>query len=70
MAADVGTLNRIQKIVGNDSWTREIAFTSRDVNADEAFRFGRWMCNYGVGFLTHIAVLGAKPRSCGNCELL
>ncbi|KAL6733802.1 hypothetical protein Aduo_004418 [Ancylostoma duodenale] len=40
MAADVGTLNRIQKIVGNDSWTREIAFTSRDVCADEALKFG------------------------------
>ncbi|KAK6049819.1 enoyl-CoA hydratase/isomerase family protein [Cooperia oncophora] len=40
MAADVGTLNRIQKIVGNDSWTRELAFTARNVGADEALKFG------------------------------
>lgn len=40
MTADVGTLNRIQKVVGNDSWTRELAYTSRDVSADEALKFG------------------------------
>ncbi|KAJ1365694.1 hypothetical protein KIN20_026104 [Parelaphostrongylus tenuis] len=40
IAADVGTLNRIQKIVANDSWTRELAFTARDVGADEALKFG------------------------------
>ncbi|PIO59145.1 enoyl-CoA hydratase/isomerase family protein [Teladorsagia circumcincta] len=40
MAADVGTLNRIQKIVGNDSWTRELAYTARNVGADEALKFG------------------------------
>ncbi|KJH43360.1 enoyl-CoA hydratase/isomerase family protein [Dictyocaulus viviparus] len=40
MAADVGTLNRIQKIVGNDSWSRELAFTARDVGAEEALKFG------------------------------
>ncbi|KAK5967972.1 hypothetical protein GCK32_006822 [Trichostrongylus colubriformis] len=40
MAADVGTLNRLQKIVGNDSWTRELAFTARNFGADEALKFG------------------------------
>uniref|UniRef100_A0A0N4ZXS2 Delta(3,5)-Delta(2,4)-dienoyl-CoA isomerase, mitochondrial n=1 Tax=Parastrongyloides trichosuri TaxID=131310 RepID=A0A0N4ZXS2_PARTI len=40
MAADVGTLNRIQKVVGNDSWTREIALTGRNFTADEALKFG------------------------------
>ncbi|VDM53724.1 unnamed protein product [Angiostrongylus costaricensis] len=40
MAADVGTLNRMQKIVANDSWTRELAFTARDVGADEALKYG------------------------------
>ncbi|KHJ76114.1 enoyl-CoA hydratase/isomerase family protein [Oesophagostomum dentatum] len=40
MAADVGTLNRIQKVVGNNSWVRELAFTARDVSADEALDFG------------------------------
>ncbi|PIC12611.1 hypothetical protein B9Z55_028276 [Caenorhabditis nigoni] len=40
LAADIGTLNRIQKVVGNDSWTREIALTARDFGADEAHRYG------------------------------
>ncbi|CAD6197868.1 unnamed protein product [Caenorhabditis auriculariae] len=40
MAADVGTLNRIEKVVGNSSWVREIAFTSRDVPAHEALKHG------------------------------
>ncbi|CAB3404754.1 unnamed protein product [Caenorhabditis bovis] len=40
LAADIGTLNRIQKVVGNDSWTRELAFTARDFGVDEALKFG------------------------------
>ncbi|EGT56411.1 hypothetical protein CAEBREN_03398 [Caenorhabditis brenneri] len=40
LAADIGTLNRIQKVVGNDSWTREVALTARDFGADEAHRYG------------------------------
>ncbi|CAI2347087.1 unnamed protein product [Caenorhabditis sp. 36 PRJEB53466] len=40
LAADVGTLNRIQKVVGNDSWTREVALTARDFGADEALKYG------------------------------
>ena len=33
LAADIGTLQRFQKAVGNDSWTRELAFTSRFFSA-------------------------------------
>lgn len=40
IAADVGILNRINKIVGNDSLTREIAFTARDITAHEALQYG------------------------------
>lgn len=40
MAADIGTLNRIQKIVGNDSLTRELSYTARDFTADEALKYG------------------------------
>ena len=29
LAADIGTLQRFQKVVGNDSWTRELAYTAR-----------------------------------------
>ncbi|KAK9767469.1 hypothetical protein K7432_002734 [Basidiobolus ranarum] len=40
MAADVGTLQRLQKVVGNDSWAREICFTARSFDSQEALRFG------------------------------
>merc|ERR1719277_396192 len=40
LAADVGTLQRLPKVVGCDSWVRDLAFTGRDVKADEALRFG------------------------------
>ncbi|KAK0400892.1 hypothetical protein QR680_015505 [Steinernema hermaphroditum] len=40
IAADVGILNRINKLVGNDSLTRELAFTARDLNASQALQYG------------------------------
>lgn len=36
LAADMGTLQRLPKIVGNDSLVREMAFTGRDISAAEA----------------------------------
>ncbi|TMS34880.1 hypothetical protein L596_002384 [Steinernema carpocapsae] len=40
LAADVGILNRINKLVGNDSLTRELAYTARDINATQALQYG------------------------------
>jgi len=40
IAADVGILQRINRIIGNDSLARELAFTARDFSASEGFRFG------------------------------
>ncbi|KAL3993595.1 Enoyl-CoA hydratase/isomerase family protein [Acanthocheilonema viteae] len=40
LAADVGILNRINKLVGNDSLTREFAYTARDFNSLEALKYG------------------------------
>ncbi|XP_041354116.1 delta(3,5)-Delta(2,4)-dienoyl-CoA isomerase, mitochondrial-like isoform X2 [Gigantopelta aegis] len=40
LAADVGTLQRFPKIVGNDSLTRELAYTARKFYADEAKQMG------------------------------
>ncbi|KAL1915495.1 uncharacterized protein VTP21DRAFT_6619 [Calcarisporiella thermophila] len=40
MAADVGTLQRLPKIVGNDSLVREMCYTGRNVYAEEALKFG------------------------------
>jgi len=40
LAADIGTIQRFQKIVGNDSWTRELAFTARFFSPEEALERG------------------------------
>lgn len=40
LAADLGTLQRFQKVVGNDSLARELAFSARNFHADEAAQMG------------------------------
>ncbi len=40
LAADVGTLQRIEKCTGNASLVRELAYTARKFDAEEALRFG------------------------------
>ena len=40
LAADIGTLQRFPKVVGNESWARELALTARDFGADEARAMG------------------------------
>ena len=42
MAADTGSLNRLPKICGNDSWIREIALTARRFDETEALQHGRF----------------------------
>lgn len=44
MVADLGTLQRIGAIVGQ-AWTRELALTGRDFDAEQALR---------IGFVTHV----------------
>lgn len=40
MAADVGTLTRLPKLVGSYSWVKDITLTARTFGADEALRQG------------------------------
>ena len=40
LAADIGTLQRFQKVVGNESWARELAYTARIFKPDEALQRG------------------------------
>eukprot|EP00921_Rhytidocystis_pertsovi_P012726 GHVQ01020676.1.p1 GENE.GHVQ01020676.1~~GHVQ01020676.1.p1 ORF type:complete len:209 (+),score=23.26 GHVQ01020676.1:498-1124(+) len=40
LAADLGTLQRLPKIVGNDSWVREVCYTARRFSAEEAYNVG------------------------------
>ena len=40
LAADIGTLQRFQKVVGNKSWARELALTARFFSAEESLEHG------------------------------
>lgn len=40
LAADVGTLSRLPKVVGVYSWVKEVCLTARVFGADEALRVG------------------------------
>ncbi|KAH8554266.1 ClpP/crotonase-like domain-containing protein [Umbelopsis sp. PMI_123] len=40
LAADVGTLQRLPKVIGNNSLVRELCFTGRNLYADEALQCG------------------------------
>ncbi|KAI9317942.1 ClpP/crotonase-like domain-containing protein [Dichotomocladium elegans] len=40
LAADVGTLQRLPKVIGNQSLVRELCLTSRNMYADEALQCG------------------------------
>jgi len=40
LAADIGTLTRLPKVVGNMSWVKEVCYTAREFGADEALRVG------------------------------
>ncbi|KAJ0423613.1 ClpP/crotonase-like domain-containing protein [Aspergillus carlsbadensis] len=40
IAADIGTLSRLPKIVGNFGWVKEVALTARIFGAEEALRVG------------------------------
>ena len=40
LAADVGTLQRLPKVVGNDSLVRELVYSARRFSAQEAHAIG------------------------------
>lgn len=40
MAADVGTLQRLPKVIGSDSLVRELCYTARKLPAAEALSAG------------------------------
>ena len=40
LAADIGTLSRLPKVVGSSSWVKEVALTARIFGAEEALRVG------------------------------
>lgn len=40
MAADVGTLQRLPKVIGSESLARELCYTARKFSAAEALTYG------------------------------
>ena len=52
LAADIGTLARLPKIVGSTSWVKDVCLTARNFSAEEAL---------GVGFVSR--VLGSKGEA-------
>ncbi|KAL8682027.1 MAG: hypothetical protein Q9186_001903 [Xanthomendoza sp. 1 TL-2023] len=40
IAADVGTLSRLGKVCGNESWVKDVCISARSFSAAEALRFG------------------------------
>lgn len=40
MCADLGTVQRFQKVCGSDTWFRELAYTGRFFDANEALKHG------------------------------
>ena len=40
LAADLGTLQRLPKVMGSDSLVRELCYTARKMYADESLKHG------------------------------
>ena len=51
MAADIGTLSRLPKIVGSTSWVKDVCLTARNFSAEEAL---------GVGFVSRVLASKAE----------
>jgi Delta3,5-Delta2,4-dienoyl-CoA isomerase len=56
LAADVGTLSRLPKVVGNFGWVKDVALSARSFNAGEA---------YQVGFVSQVHDTKAKALEAG-----
>ncbi|CAD6949578.1 unnamed protein product [Tilletia controversa] len=60
LAADIGTLQRFPKTVGNDSLARELAYSARTFDAREAL---------AIGFVSKVTEQG-QPAVVGACQRL
>ncbi|RAL58253.1 hypothetical protein DID88_002253 [Monilinia fructigena] len=63
LAADIGTLSRLPKIVGSFSWVKDVCLSARVFGAEEALR---------VGFVSHVEPTKEKAieRALGMAKLL
>lgn len=68
LAADVGTLQRLPKVVGNASWVKDVCLTARTFNASEALTQGLVSAVlpdrkalYETGMKTCLAIANKSP---------
>lgn len=52
VAADLGTLQHLPRVVGSDSVARELVYTARKLPSDEALRIGLVRCLFSLLFCT------------------
>ena len=53
LAADIGTLTRLPKVVGNGSWVKDVCLSARQFSAEEAYK---------VGFVSWVGKEGGKEE--------
>ena len=53
LAADIGTLSRLPKVVGNGSWIKDVCLTARPFGSEEAEK---------VGFVSWVGKIGGKEE--------
>jgi len=65
LAADLGTLQRFPKIIGNESLVRELAYTARNMHSDEAHAAGLISRVYAdrESMLTHAVDMASQIAS-------
>lgn len=68
MVADVGTLQRLPRLIG-DGMTRELAYTGRNVDADEAVRLGLANRNFGTAEALTVGVQALAAEIAGKSPL-
>lgn len=77
LCPDLGTLQRLPRLVGSDSWVREVCLTARDIGSEEALarglvsalykdaaalREGALLMAASISRLSPVAVLGCKAN--------
>ncbi len=77
LCPDLGTLQRLPRLVGSDSWVREVCLTARDIGSEEALarglvsalykdaaalREGALLMAASIARLSPVAVLGCKAN--------
>ena len=61
IAADIGTLTRLGKVVGNGSWVKDVCLSAREWGAEEAGRVG--FCSWVASEANEVSVASQSGAS-------